>query len=70
MKYEYENKETGEIVEKEYLISKDRIPDVITKDGEKFHRVWASSIHIPYQWGDTTNRPKYNKSPSRKKHYY
>lgn len=70
MTYEFICDETGEIVEKDFPM-KD-VPRTL-KIGEKnFRRNWSfsKSIHIPFQWGDTRNRPKFDKSPSGKKHYW
>jgi hypothetical protein len=70
MIYEYRNPKTGETLEKEFSMS-DSIPSIIEENNKEYTRVFGNtSFHIPYGWGDTKNRPKYNKSPSRKKHFW
>jgi hypothetical protein len=69
MIYSYRDMETGETVDREFD-PKGRVPDMFTQNGRLFERVWSSSLHVPFQWTDPLNRPKYDKSPSGKKHYW
>ena len=68
MFYQYKNEETEEVIEKEFSM-KDDIPSKIEENGKVFYRVWTTSFHIPYQWGQETNF-NFNKSPSGKKHFF
>jgi len=68
MFYQYKNEETEEVIEKEFSMKND-IPSKIEENGKVFYRVWTTSFHIPYQWGQETNF-NFNKSPSGKKHFF
>jgi len=70
MIYEFRNTETDEIVEKEFSM-KD-VPREFIEDGIKYERSWSfnGGVHIPFQWGETINRPKYDKSPSGRKRFF
>lgn len=68
MFYQYKNKETEEVIEKEFSM-KDTIPSKVEENGKEYLRVWTTSFHIPYQWGQETNF-NFNKSPSGKKHFF
>jgi hypothetical protein len=68
MFYQYKNEETKEVIEKEFSMKND-IPSKIEENGKVFYRVWTTSFHIPYQWGQETNF-NFNKSPSGKKHFF
>lgn len=68
MIYEYQNEETKEVILKE-LPMKDEIPSKIESDGKVYYRVWGSTVHIPYQWGQESGI-KFDKSPSGKKHFF
>lgn len=68
MVYEFECKETGEVIQEDFSM-KDDIPQKIEWGGKIFKRVFSNQcIHIPSDW----NKPKidFSKSPSRKKHIY
>ena len=68
MFYQYKNEETEEVIEKEFSM-KDTIPSKVEENGKEFFRVWNTTFHIPYQWGQETNF-NFNKSPSGKKHFF
>lgn len=68
MIYEYYCEETKEILEKEYSM-KDDIPSKIEEKGKTYYRLWGSTIHIPYQWGEGPSFD-YGKSPSGKKKFF
>jgi hypothetical protein len=68
MFYQYKNEETKEVIEKEFSMKND-IPSKIEENGKVFYRVWTTSFHIPYQWGQETNF-NFDKSPSGKKHFF
>ena len=68
MFYQYKNEETEEVIEKEFSMKND-IPSKIEENGKVFYRVWTTSFHIPYQWGQETNF-NFDKSPSGKKHFF
>lgn len=70
MIYEFENVETGEIVERDFPMAE--VPQEFEESGVKYRRHWAfsKSVHIPFQWGDGNNRPKYDKSPSGRKRFF
>ena len=68
MFYQYKNEETEEVIEKEFSMKND-IPSKIEENGKVFYRVWNTTFHIPYQWGQETNF-NFNKSPSGKKHFF
>ncbi len=43
----------------------------VCKVENSMYRVFDNKqIHIPYQWGTTDNDIKFNKSPSRRKHFF
>lgn len=71
MVYEYKN-DNGEVIEINKSIT-EKIPKFIEKDGIKYHRVFSlgnGGIHIPEGFGATDNPIKFDKSPSRRKHFY
>lgn len=71
MIYEFEDVQTGEIVEKDFPV--DEVPLEFEENGKVFKRHWtfsSTSIHIPFQWGTTNNRPKYDRSPSGRKRFF
>jgi len=70
MIYEFENTATGEIVEKDFPMAE--VPREFEEEGVKYTRYWAFSkaVHVPFQWGETINRPKYGKSPSGRKRFF
>lgn len=68
MRYGYKNKETGCVIEREFPIT-DKIPSEITVEGKVYKRMWGgASVHIPDGWGE--NQIRFDKSPSRRKHFY
>ena len=68
MVYEYICKESGEVIERDFPVSKE-IPSKLEIDGKLFKRRWSlSGIHIPEGWAE--NQIRYDKSPSRKKHFW
>lgn len=68
MIYRYENEETKEVVEREFSMHGD-IPAKVEVDGKEYLRMWGSTFHIPFQWGQETGI-NFKKSPSGKKHFY
>lgn len=68
MIYRYRCEETDEEKELELSIKED-IPSKLEENGKTFFRVWGASFHIPYQWGQESNL-NFNKSPSKKKHFF
>jgi hypothetical protein len=68
--YEFIEEKTGEIIEKEFPMME--VPTEFVENGKKYKRHWvfSKSVHIPFQWNDSVNRPNYSKSPSQKKHFY
>ncbi len=68
MIYEYQCKETGEIVEREFDMHS-KIPPFVEEGGKKYKRVFTKAIHIPFQWSKESSL-NFKKSPSGKKHFY
>ncbi len=69
MIYEFRCNKTGEIIEREFSI-KSVIPIEIKEGRKTYKRVFGNqAIHIPFQWGQESGI-NFNKSPSRKKHFY
>jgi hypothetical protein len=68
MIYRYKCEETNEEIEREFSM-KDSIPSLVEEDGKEYFRVWNTTFHIPYQWGQETNF-NFDKSPSGKKHFF
>lgn len=69
--YEYQHEESGEILEVEMSMSEDH-PKTVRKNGKTYHRVIGlnTSTVIPYGFVKDYNEVSFNKSPSRKKHYW
>lgn len=68
MIYRYKCEENQQEIEKEFSI-KDSIPSSVEEDGKTYYRVWTTTFHIPFQWGQESNL-NFNKSPSGKKHFF
>lgn len=70
MIYEFISDQTGQVIERSFPMSE--VPTEFEENKVKYRRHWvfSKSIIIPFQWGSGDNRPKFNKSPSGKKHYY
>jgi hypothetical protein len=68
--YEYENLDTGEVIEKEFSMASD-IPQMMIINGIKFKRKWSlghGGIHVPESF--KADDYKFDKSPSGRKHFY
>lgn len=68
MTYRYKHEETEETIDIE-LSMNDAIPSKIEEDGKTYYRVWTSTVHVPFQWGQESNL-NFNKSPSGRKHFF
>lgn len=68
--YEYVHEKTGERIEKRFSMVGD-IPPIITENGKEYRRVFGNaSVHIPFGFNQPGNSVKFNKSPSRRKHFW
>lgn len=69
MIYLYTCRETEESIEREFSMQGD-IPSSIEENGKVYHRDYRGSVvHIPFQWGKESGI-RFDKSPSRRKHFY
>lgn len=67
MVYAYKNETTQEVIEKDFPAGS--APSSLHEGNKLYKRIWGTkTVHIPQGWGE--NQIKYNKSPSRKKHYF
>jgi len=71
MIYEYES-EDGDIIEIQKSMTEE-IPKEIKENGILYKRKYSlgsGGIHIPLDFGSSENSIKFDKSPSRRKHFY
>lgn len=73
MRYEYRNEESGETIVREFPMTGD-IPQFVESEGKTYKKVFTvSTVHIPLSFQSSENqrnRPKYDKSPSGRKHFF
>ena len=70
MIYEFINDKSGKIIERDF--SMHDVPKEVVEDGITYRRHWvfSKSVIIPEHFVKNEPKFKYNKSPSKRKHFY